>query len=199
MDELEACGVNRIFVTVNYLAEQIEDHFSRRQGRAIVECIREPRRLGTMGSMALVDGLTAENVLMMNSDLLTTLDFEELYLHHIRSGADLTIAAVPYNVSVPYALMRMEAGRVKGLVEKPTYNYFANAGVYIMKRSMLSRLAKGEYMDAPDFISNLIADGGEVGYYPIEGTWIDIGSPDDYRYAKELMSNPRNMRGSRNS
>lgn len=199
VDELEACGVNRIFVTVNYLAEQIEDHFSRRQGRAIVECIREPRRLGTMGSMALVEGLTAENVLMMNSDLLTTLDFEELYLHHIRSGADLTIAAVPYNVSVPYALMRMEAGRVKGLVEKPTYNYFANAGVYIMKRSMLSRLAKGEYMDAPDFISNLIADGGEVGYYPIEGTWIDIGSPDDYRYAKELMSNPRNIRGSRNS
>ena len=80
---------------------------------------------------------------------------------------------------------------MKGLEEKPTYNYFANGGVYIMKRSLLQRIAKGEYLDAPDFISALIADGGEVGCYPIEGTWIDIGSPDDYRYANELMNRRR--------
>jgi NDP-sugar pyrophosphorylase family protein len=103
------------------------------------------------------------------------------------------MGAVPYTVSVPFAIMQMEGKRVKGLEEKPTYNYFANGGVYIMKRSLLQRIAKGEYLDAPDFISALIADGGEVGCYPIEGTWIDIGSPDDYRYANELM----NRRGPR--
>lgn len=188
VDELEACGVENIFVTVNYLADQIEDHFCHRQGRSSVTCVREPRRLGTMGSLSLVEGLSRDNVLMMNSDLLTTIDFEAFYNHHSRCGADLTMASVPYNVSVPFALMRLEIDRVTGLVEKPTYNYFANAGVYLMKRELLGRLAKGEYMDAPDFISALIADGGHVGCYPIEGTWIDIGSPNDYKYANELMN-----------
>lgn len=188
VDELEACGVDRIFVTVNYLAGQIESHFAARTGNACVECVREPKRLGTIGSLAYVEGLTCDNVLVMNSDLLTTLDFEAMYLHHVRNGAGITMAAVPYNVSVPYALMRMENGRVTGLEEKPTYNYFANAGVYLIRRPLLSRIKKGEYLDAPDFISSVIADRGEVGCYPIEGTWIDIGSPDDYRYANELMN-----------
>lgn len=188
VDELEACGVDKIFVTVNYLAEQIERHFYGRMGNASVECVREPKRLGTMGSLAFVDGLTCDNVLVMNSDLLTTLDFEAMYLQHVKTGADITMAAVPYNVSVPYALMRMENGMVIGLEEKPTYNYFANAGVYLIRRPLLSRIKKGEYLDAPDFISSVIAERGNVGCYPIEGTWIDIGSPDDYRYANELMN-----------
>ena len=188
VDELERCGVDNIFVTVNYLAEQIEDHFKNRDGRTNVSCVREPRRLGTIGSLALIDGLANDNVLLMNSDLLTTLDFEAFYLHHRKYGHGITMAAVPYTVSVPFAIMHMNKDHVVGLEEKPTYNYFANAGVYLIARDLLQRMAKGEYLDAPDFISSYIADGGMVGCYPIEGTWIDIGSPDDYRYANELMS-----------
>lgn len=188
VDELEACGVENIFVTVNYLASQIEEHFSRRTGPARVTCVREPRRLGTIGSLSLVDGLACDNVLLMNSDLLTTLDLEALYLHHVSSGADVTMGAVPYNVSVPYALLRLDGERVEGLEEKPAYNYFANAGVYLIRRALLGRIPEGEYLDAPDFVSELIADGGKVICHPVEGTWIDIGSPDDYRYANELMS-----------
>lgn len=75
IEELEACGVKNIFVTVNYLAEQIEEHFRRRENAAGIECVREPRRLGTMGSLSLIDRLSADNVLLMNSDLLTTIDF----------------------------------------------------------------------------------------------------------------------------
>ena len=188
VDELERCGVRNIFVTVNYLADQIVEHFASRSGRAAVTCVREPRRLGTMGSLAFVDGLENDDVLLMNSDLLTTIDFEAFYLHHRSHGEGITMAAVPYTVSVPFAIMHMDKDRVTGLEEKPTYNYFANAGVYLIRRSLLSRIVKGEYLDTPDFISSLIADGGVVGCYPIEGTWIDIGSPDDYRYANELMS-----------
>lgn len=186
-DELEACGVKNIFVTVNYLAQQIEEHFSRRTGSARITCVREPRRLGTMGSLSLIEGLEADNVLLMNSDLLTTIDFEALYRRHAGTGADVTMAGVPYNVSVPFALMTLSDGLVKGLQEKPTFNYFANGGVYIIRREVLERLPKGEYTDAPDFISDLIADGGKVVCHPVEGTWVDIGSPSDYRYANELM------------
>lgn len=187
IEELERCGVKRIFVTTNYLADKIEKHLAKRVGTANVECVREPRRLGTMGSLALIDGLMSDHILMMNSDLLTNINFEAMYLHHIKNKCDLTMAGIPYTVSVPYALMRISNGRVKGLEEKPTYNYFANAGVYILKRPLIEKVVKGEFLDAPDFISSLIDAGGKVGCYPIEGTWIDIGSPDDYRYANELM------------
>lgn len=188
VDELMACGVENIYVTVNYLKEQIISHFDAPQYRGKVECIAEPRRLGTMGSVALIDSLTADHVLVMNSDLLTTIDFEAMYIGHAESGAALTVAAIPYTVSVPFAILRTEGADVKGLTEKPTYNYFANAGVYIMRREVAESIPKGEYLDAPDLMTRLIADGETVRYYPIDGTWIDIGSPDDYRYANELMS-----------
>ncbi len=106
----------------------------------------------------------------------------------MKSGADLTMGAVPYVVSVPFAIMQTDGTQVKGLEEKPTYNYFANAGVYMMRRELLDRIPQGEYLDAPDFITSLIAAGRRVEYFPIEGRWIDIGSPDDYRTANELLS-----------
>ena len=188
IEELEACGIKKIHVTVNYLGDLIEEHFKKRKGRAQVECVKEPKRLGTFGSLALIDGFSTENILVMNSDLLSKIDFEGMYLHHKNSGADFTIAAVPYSVSVPFAIMRMHGNRVKGLEEKPTYNYFANGGVYILKSSLVERISKGDYLDAPDFIMSLIKDNYHVDSYHINGTWVDIGSPDDYRLANELAS-----------
>ncbi|MDE6806423.1 MAG: nucleotidyltransferase, partial [Muribaculaceae bacterium] len=182
-------GVVNIFVTVNYLKEKIIAHFDEmeRQHGIKVECVQEPRRLGTMGSLALVKGLREDNLIVMNSDLLTTLNYEEMFIRHIESGAAMTVAAIPYTVSVPFAILRHEGRRITGLTEKPTYNYFANAGVYMMRRDVADSIPEGEYLDAPDLIEQLIARGEIVEYYPLEGTWIDIGSPDDYRYANELM------------
>ena len=189
IEELRANGVVNIFVTVNYLKEKIIAHFDEmeRQHGIKVECVEEPRRLGTMGSLALVKGLREDNLIVMNSDLLTTLNYEEMFIRHIESGAAMTVAAIPYTVSVPFAILRHEGRRITGLTEKPTYNYFANAGVYMMRRDVADSIPEGEYLDAPDLIEQLIARGEIVEYYPLEGTWIDIGSPDDYRYANELM------------
>lgn len=192
---LESYGIRKIYVTVNYLHEAIEEHFVKREavsakeGRvAKVECVLEPKRLGTMGSLALVPEFQHDNILVMNSDLLTNLDFEKMWKHHLSTDAVLTIGAVPYTVSVPYAIMKTSGSEVLGLEEKPTFNYFANGGVYILKRELLNRIIKNEYLDAPDFIETLISEGLKVGYFPIEGRWIDIGSPDDYRAANALLS-----------
>lgn len=194
VDELIANGVSNIFVTVNYLHEQIEEHFAAPQYRAAVNCVLEPKRLGTIGSLSLIEDFTHDNILLMNSDLLTTLDFEKFFLAHIESGAVLTMATIPYTVSIPFAIVNTEGERVVGLSEKPTYNYFANAGVYLMKREAIAAIPKGEYMDAPDFIDKLIASGAHVATFPIEGLWTDIGSPDDFRYANELMNSSARYR-----
>ena len=188
VEELEACGINKIHVTVNYLGDMLKKHFKETPHRAMINCVTEPKRLGTFGSLAYISGIESEDIIVMNSDLLTSLDFEAMYLHHQKNEADFTIAAVPYSVSVPFAIMRMKGRKVMSLEEKPTYNYFANGGVYIMKTRLLDRIIKGEYLDAPDFITSLINDGKNVGSFHIEGTWIDIGSPDDYRLANELAS-----------
>lgn len=190
IDELHNCGVENIYVTVNYLKEQLIEHFSAPSPHKAPVCVAEPKRMGTIGSLSLVNGLCHDNVLLMNSDILTDMSFKEMYLHHIRTGADLTIAAIPYTVSIPFAIMKTKGNRVMGLSEKPTFNHFANAGVYILKRDLISRIRPDKYLDAPDFISALIRDNGYVTYFPINGTWIDIGSPDDFRYANELMSRP---------
>lgn len=187
VEELISVGASHIYVTVNYLKERIIDHFNASPYASRVTCIAEPTRLGTIGSLSLVPPLTQPTLLLMNSDLLTTLDYEALYLHHIHSGDDLTMAVIPYTVSVPFSIVRSEDDRVVGLTEKPTFNYFAGAGVYMMRSELVKRIARNEYLDAPDFILKLIEDGFKVGQFPIVGRWIDIGSPDDYRYACEIM------------
>ncbi len=190
VDELIKNGVDKIFVTVNYLHEQIENHFATKQTNAHIECILEPKRLGTIGSVSLINNLNHDNILLMNSDILTTISFEQMYATHIENKAAVTIAVIPYTISVPLAILKFKNDTVCGLDEKPTYNYFANAGIYIIRRDLLSQIPHGEYLDAPDFIESVIAKGEKVVHYPIKGTWIDIGSPDDFKYAQELMTRP---------
>ncbi len=189
--QLEQFGIRKIYTTVNYLHEQIEEHFNQKNSStdgASVECVLEPKRLGTLGSLALIPAFNHDNVLVMNSDLLTSIDFEKMWHHHVKSDSAVTIGGVPYTVSIPYAIMKTDGNEVLGLEEKPTFNYFANGGVYILKTELLNRIKRDEYLDAPDFIESLIGEGLKVTYYPIEGRWIDIGSPDDYRAANALLA-----------
>ncbi len=188
VESLMRYGVEKIYVTVNYLKEQLIEHFANPKWNGRVTCVEEPCRLGTLGSVALIESLNQDYVIVMNSDLLTNIDFEKLWRHHVDSEAVLTMATVPYTVSVPFAIIRTEGDRVTGLEEKPTFNHFANAGVYIIDRKVLESIKRGEYLDAPDFVESLIEKGLKVSHFVIEGTWIDIGSPDDFRYANEVTT-----------
>lgn len=187
IDMLRSYGIDRICVSVNYLKEQLIAHFADPRFEGKVECVEEPCRLGTMGSLAYCGPFSQPDVLVMNSDLLTDLDIERMFLHHKQSGADITMAVISYPVSIPFAIINTDGDRVTGLSEKPTFNNLANAGVYLMTREVADSVVKGEYLDAPDLVERVIADGGKVSWYRIEGTWIDIGSPDDFRYANDLM------------
>lgn len=192
IEALAAVGIENISVTVNYLAEQLEEHFSQPVGGVKVRCVREDRPLGTIGSASLVSLAPEGDTIVMNSDLLTTISFEDLYLHHRAQQADITIAAVPYNVSVPYAILDTnEEGLVTALEEKPSYSYYANAGIYIFSNALLRTLSPDRKTDATDLIESAIAQGKRVSYFPINGTWIDIGSPVDFAHARELIRHLR--------
>lgn len=186
VDRLIAYGVKNISVTVNYLAEQLEEHYREPRQEVQIQCVREPRFLGTMGAVRLVKHFHNDVVLVMNSDLFTDIDFEDMYLHFIENNADMSIAAVPYTVSIPFGICDLDGRDVKGIVEKPTYNYYANAGIYMLRREVLDRIPVDEFFNATDLIDLLVKDNSKVIRYPLKGTWIDIGSISEYQKAKDL-------------
>ena len=184
---LARVGITDVTVTVNYLAHMLEEHFASPVAGINVKCVRENAPLGTIGAASLVELAKGGDTLVMNSDLLTDISLEDMYMHHVAEQADITIAAVPYTVSVPYAIMDTDGFKVGGLDEKPTYTYYANGGIYIFSNEILASIPADTRTDAPDLIGRAIAGGKRVVYFPINGTWIDIGSPADYAHACEIM------------
>lgn len=189
IDRLISYGVKHISVTVNYLKEQIEEHFRVPRGDVKVQTVREPKFLGTIGSIKFVENFYNDTVLVMNSDLFTNINYEDFFLHFKEHDADMSVAAVPYSVQVPYGIFKIEDRRnITGLVEKPTYDYYANAGIYLIKKSTLDLIPEDTFYNATDLIEALIAQGRKVIRFPLNGTWIDIGNPQEYKRANELVN-----------
>lgn len=187
IDRLISYGVQHISVTVNYLKEQIEEHFSEPRGEVKVQTVREPKFLGTIGAIKFVKEFYNDTVLVMNSDLFSNINFEDFYLHFKEHDAEMSVAAVPYTVSVPYGIFDLDGRDIQGLIEKPTYNYYANAGIYLIKRCVLNEIPDEQFFNATDLIEKLIAEHKKVIRFPLNGTWIDIGNPQEYQKANELV------------
>lgn len=179
-------GVENIHVSVNYLSEQIEAHFEKDKSGVKIHCVKEPEYLGTMGSVKFISAFQHEMVLVMNSDLFTNIDFEDFYLHHIEQEADISVAAIPYSVSIPFGILELSDKNIVGLREKPTYNYYANGGIYLVKRKLFDLIPQDTFYNATEFIEMLIAHGKKVVHFPLIGYWIDIGKPEDYMKVQEF-------------
>lgn len=186
IDNLISNGVKHISVTINYLGEQIEEHFKREREGIKINTVQEPKYLGTIGSIKFVDTFYNDTVLVMNSDLFTNIDYEDFYLHFIQHNADMSVAAVPYVVKVPYGVFNLEGRNIKGVTEKPTISYYANAGIYLIKKELLNLIPNNTFFNATDFMDKLVQGKYKVIRYPISGYWIDIGQHDELERAREI-------------
>lgn len=187
VDRLISYGINHISVTVNYLKEQIEEHYQEARQGIKIQAVREPKFLGTIGSVKFVPSFHNDTVLVMNSDLFTNIDYEDFFLHFQQHDAEMSVAAVPYNISIPYGILDLDGRNIKGLLEKPQYNHYANAGIYLIKRRALEEIPNNEFFNATDLVEKLIAEGRRVIRYPLNGTWIDIGNHQEYQKARDLV------------
>lgn len=187
VDRLISYGVQHISVTVNYMKEQIEDHYQEPRNGIQIQTVREPKFLGTIGSIKFVPKFFNDTVLLMNSDVFTNIDYEDFYLHYQQHDAEMSVAAIPYNVSIPYGILELDGRNIQGLLEKPKYTYYANAGIYLIKRRALDEIPADTFFNATDLVEKLIAEGKKVIRYPLNGTWIDIGNPQEYQKAKDLV------------
>ena len=187
IDRLINYGVKHISVTVNYLKEQLEEHFKEPHNGVQVNTVREPKFLGTIGSIRFVPEFFNDTVLVMNSDLFTNINYEDFYLHFKEHDADMSVAAVPYDVDIPLGILNLEGRIITGLSEKPHFGYYANAGIYLIKCSALNLIPEDTMFHSTDLVGALIAAGKSVIRFPIGGTWIDIGTPQEYKRANELV------------
>ena len=188
IDRLISFGIKKIYISVKYLGEQIVDYLGDGNQKNInIEYVWENEPLGTAGALALIDNLTTEHILLMNSDLFTNVNFESLYLKLINENADMAVASTEYKVDIPYAVFETKAGKITNFKEKPSFIYHSNAGIYILKRSLISKIQKNKYCDITDVMEQLVTEGGKLVYDPIIGYWIDIGKTVDYEHAQEFI------------
>ena len=186
LERLGRYGISDINITLNYLGDQIEDYFKEGDDFGLsIKYWHEKEPLGTMGSSTLVEKIYNDTVLIMNSDLLTNIDYEDFYSDFMESGASISIASISYSMNVPYAVLEIDGECVKDLKEKPTYTYYSSGGIYLFKKEILEQLNFDKKKDAPDFIKELISKGYEIRHYPIRGYWLDIGKMEDFSKAQE--------------
>ena len=186
IDRLIEFGVRKIYISVNYLKEQIIEYFGDGSSKGIeIVYIEEDQITGTLGSATYVDDYSTQDLLIMNSDILTNVDFEDLYLEHSKTQADMTVATIPYKVDIPYGIVETEDKRVKSIVEKPTYTYYSNAGIYILNKKWLKEIPQRAFYNATDMIEKLANADRQVTNYPILSYWLDIGKPIDFEKAQQ--------------
>lgn len=187
IDRLINVGIKKIHLSVNYLAKQIEDYFGNGSKKNIsISYVKETKPLGTIGSVLLIDDFEYEDIIVMNSDILTTIDFEDFYQTYKNSGASMAVAATIYHVDVPYAVLETDRNQqVKSLKEKPRYTYYSNAGIYILNKSVLQMIPQDQFFDITDLMEKIVEMGMNLITYPINGYWLDIGKKDDFDKAQE--------------
>lgn len=188
IDRLISYGIKNISVTVNYLKEQLEEHFMEPRGEVQVQTVREPKFLGTIGGIRFVKEIYNDTVLVMNSDLFTNINYEDFYLHFKEHNADMSVAAVPYDVEIPLGILNLDGRNITGLSEKPHFGYYANAGIYLIKKSALDLIPEDTMFHSTDLVEALIAAGRKVIRFPLNGTWIDIGTPQEYKRANDMVN-----------
>ncbi|MBK7666225.1 MAG: nucleotidyltransferase family protein [Sphingobacteriaceae bacterium] len=186
IDRLESFGIFDFTITVRYMSEKIENYFSDGKSKGIkINYYHETEPLGTIGALGNINSFSTDTVLVLNSDLLTNIDYEEFYREFNESGADMAIASVPYHVNVPYAVLEVENDTVVSFKEKPVYTYYSSAGIYLIKTEMLKLIPKNQFYNATDLMEKIIALKKKLVYFPIHGYWLDIGQHDDYLKAQE--------------
>jgi dTDP-glucose pyrophosphorylase len=186
LDRLATFGIDDFWVTVNYLGEQIEDYFKDGKEKNInIKYVWEEEPLGTIGALSKIERFEHEYVLLTNSDLLTNLDYEKFFLDFIEKDADFSVISIPYKVDVPYAVLETNNSEVVNFKEKPTYTYYSNGGIYLMKREVLNMLPKNKFYNATDLMEALIEQSKKVITYPLMGYWLDVGKHEDFKKAQE--------------
>lgn len=174
-------GYNKFFITVNYKAEIIENYFQNGYAYGVkIEYIKENKRLGTAGGIKLAENFMSKPFFVINGDVFTNLDLENMMQFHEKNNFDITVGIRKHSFQIPYGVVKTEGNCIKEIEEKPTIEYLINGGIYCLNPKVISLIPENEYFEITDLIALCIKSGLNVGSYEIKEYWMDIGKIEDY-------------------
>lgn len=181
VQHLVSHGIRRIFLSVNYLGKMIEDHFGDgSKFHCSISYLWEDKPLGTGGALSLLPERPVAPLLVMNGDLLTTINVSRLLAFHRAGEFAATVALREHVVKVPFGVAELSGPRVVKLVEKPTLNYRINAGIYVLQPDLMERIPRGEMYPITALLDDCLKRKLGVGAYHMQEAWNDIGLAEEY-------------------
>ncbi|MGH4125352.1 MAG: nucleotidyltransferase family protein [Clostridium sp.] len=184
IEQFKEYGFRNFIVSLNYKGEIIEDYFKDGSEFGVkIEYIRETKKLGTAGSIALVKEKFTKPFIVINGDILTGIDFEKFLNHHIKNDFNITVGVRNYEINVPYGVLVTDNMIIESLEEKPTYKFNINGGVYVVNPEIVKYIKEDEVYNMTDLIEDAMNNDYTSGIYEITEYWKDIGQIEDYRNA----------------
>ncbi|AEV70396.1 sugar phosphate nucleotidyltransferase [Acetivibrio clariflavus] len=191
MRQLKYFGIKNIIVSLNHLADLMMAFLQRGEKLGLnISYVIEDKALGTAGPLSIIDNLE-ETFLVMNADLLTTIDFGNLIDFHKQNGFDATISTYRKEVNISLGVVKSSDNNFVDYIEKPTYKFDVSMGIYVFNKSIVKYIPKNEKMDIPDLILKLKENNKRIGCYRADYDWLDIGKFDDYEKAVNVFREKR--------
>lgn len=192
--QLKKSGFDEITISVGHLASLIRAYFGSGDKLGIkIKYSEEDHPLGTAGPMSLIADLD-EDFLLMNGDLLTNLNYKDMFERHVHSNSIASIALCKRKVPISLGIIRLDKNKhVIDYAEKPTLTHYVSMGIYVFKRNILKYIEKNKHMNLPDLIKILITRNEHINSYIFKGKWLDIGRPEDYKEAVEIFKKNRKL------
>lgn len=186
IENLREEGFRNFIVSVNYLADQIEQHFGNGSDYGVeVSYIHESEPLGTAGALSLLDVSFEHPIVVVNADVMLSSRIADMVDFHVAQGSEITVGVKVLETQIPFGVVETQGTDVLAIREKPVHRDLVNAGVYVLQPSVLKTLEKGVPIDMPDVVSSVIGDKS-VAAFPIHETWIDLGRLEDLKRAEQV-------------
>ena len=185
IDRLISYGIRNIYISVNHLKEQIIKYINDNYKHVNIKFIEEDQPLGTIGSVKLVDEWQNDDILVMNADILTNIDFYDFFQNYKNHKDKMSVATFNIRINVPYGILDTTDKKINSLIEKPSFTYYSNAGIYLINKNVLKYIPDNQKFDSTDLMETLISKRQKVSHFPIRGYWLDIGNAQNYAKAQD--------------
>jgi dTDP-glucose pyrophosphorylase len=190
LERLYLFGFRNVFLCTNYLSEHIEKFCGDGSEFGLnIQYFKEDKKLGTIGAVKFLEEKLNLPFLVMNGDLLTSLNYKSVLDFHMEQKAQLTIGSASYEAKIPYGVLETEGYQVKSILEKPSYSFRISGGIYALDPKALEYIPKGNFFDITDLMDVLLKKEDSVVAFPIEEYWLDIGQHQDYEKANVDYNN----------
>ena len=186
LENFVKCGFHDFYFAVNYKSEMIKAYFENGEQWGVrIRYLEETKRLGTAGALGLLTEKPQHPFFVINADVMTTIDFQSLLHYHHENKVDATLCIRELEQVVPYGVVHRDeqTHHLVKIVEKPTRQYYVNAGIYILEPKILSMLSLNTFYDMPDLLTNCVKSNYRVATFPIREYWLDIGRHEDLEKA----------------